>query len=112
MVGQLLDAGADIDKGARAGETPLMLAVRGNHPEIMTMLIARGATLDETSSISGDTALILAADRSLDAAVRELLDAGASPNVRSRDGRTALSVALNNGDESLSKVLRAAGATD
>jgi len=39
----LLDAGADINRKSKSGETPLHLAVLRNHPDIVKCLLVRGA---------------------------------------------------------------------
>jgi ankyrin repeat protein len=40
---RLLDAGADVNRADNEGITPLMWAVQGEHPEMVRLLLARGA---------------------------------------------------------------------
>jgi ankyrin repeat protein len=42
-VEQLVDAGADVDQRDRAGKTPLYLAVELRHPQMVALLLGKGA---------------------------------------------------------------------
>lgn len=55
----LLDRGADINAADEAGTTPLMLAVIGEHVDIVKLLLERGAK-KELQTFDGETALDLA----------------------------------------------------
>ncbi len=61
MVSLLLDHGADPNKVSRngRGETSLHLALRGRKPEIVSLLIGRGARVD-IQDACGDSALEIA----------------------------------------------------
>ena len=87
-----------------------MLAVRGNHPEILRMLLDEGADANIQSTGDGATALMLAAGRGLSDAVELLLQAGADVNRSAKDGETALVAAEAIGDHETAALLRKAGA--
>jgi ankyrin repeat protein len=105
---QLLLAGADVNAPSREGETPLMLAVRGNHPELVKTLIEKGADVDAAATVSGSTALILAVDRGLVGTTELLLKAGSNASYRDKQGRDAISAAESIGNPELTTLLRRA----
>ena len=67
VVAALLDAGANPDRAPRpvdaaaAGDTPLLAALRGDHPEIVEALVAAGADPTRRGGADGVTPLDLAA---------------------------------------------------
>jgi hypothetical protein len=92
----LLDKGADAN-GALAGKTPLQVALASGPPEMVKLLVARGARLDGRDE-EGWTALHYAA-RSDPADVQALLDLGADVNAGgTRHGETPLHVAAESGE--------------
>ena len=95
---------------------PSPAAVAG-HEGIARLLIDAGADVnyvmpESTSSVSGISALIFAANQGSESLVRLLIDAGADVNykVPGRRGTTALKVARGRGHKDTAKLLRKAGA--
>lgn len=78
----LLEAGADASGGAQ----DTMLLARASTPEIISLLITRGAKVDERDS-QGQTALMRTMYNNL---VATLLEHGADANARDNQGRTPL----------------------
>ncbi|MBF5004462.1 ankyrin repeat domain-containing protein [Diaphorobacter caeni] len=91
---QFIDAGADLAACNAYGFTALECAAMGtnNAPlaqsmEVLHMLLKAGSPLEHSGGDLGRTALYLAAEFSPSVdVVRLLLDAGAQPDVRSKDG--------------------------
>ena len=100
MVSLFLERGANPDIANGRGETPLHLAARDSAFGIVKLLLVRGANVNATS-FYGNTALHRAVRLSDEAAnvalVSLLLDKGANPNIRNRDGWRPLDLAYDNG---------------
>jgi len=76
----LLNKGADIEKVKTSlGDHPLHVAVDYNQPEVVALLLARGAKVDAREA-SGRTPLHVAAFKKHDAAAVKLMALGADPN--------------------------------
>lgn len=75
----LLDGGLPVDLTNAAGDTLLVLAAYHAHPEVVELLLARGADHARVND-RGQTALAAAAFRQCEPVVRALLDAGADPD--------------------------------
>jgi ankyrin repeat protein len=73
---RLLDAGADPNQRSREGLTPLMLASRGGHLPIATLLLGAGVPVDAATA-QGHTALLYAALQGHLSTVELLLARGA-----------------------------------
>ena len=73
----LIKNGADVNAHTFHNETPLMLASRDDHVNVVTFLIKHGADVDLQDK-DGDTALHYAASSSLPEIVETLLNLGAS----------------------------------
>ena len=87
-----IDAGANAKLADRIGLTPLAYAARFNaDPSVLTVLLKAGADVDAREPILGVTPLMLAAawNRNVDV-VATLLRAHAAPDLRDKNGRTAL----------------------
>ena len=78
MVESLLKAGAD-----PKGPMILMTAARSGNPEVVRMLAARGANVNQREPSRGETALMWAASENHPEAVKILIELGADPNARS-----------------------------
>lgn len=112
-VGLLLDRHADPNLLLGTGPfeaTPLQLAVELDNPQIVSKLIAAGADVNAKGSL-GDTALHMAVrgNGHLDA-LRLLMDRGADPNVRDREGASPLDYAVWHGALDSTALLLAHGA--
>ncbi len=95
----LLKLGADIDvRSSNKGKTALHCASKAGFLKVIEVLIANGATIDATDN-RGETPLFEAVrstikDREkLHATLEQLLQKGANPNHKNRQGLTALQVA-------------------
>lgn len=96
---RLLKLGADIDVRSRnKGKTALHCASKAGFLKVIDVLIANGATIDATDH-SGETPLFEAVRSTiknrekLHATVKVLLEHGANPNHKNRQGLTAVQVA-------------------
>ena len=88
---------ADVNaRHLEAGSTPLHYAVIKDHPEIVALLLARGADVQATYR-SGATALHLAADRGYRDIAALLLAHGADVNARDLSGAAPLDEAAEKG---------------
>ncbi|KAI4339051.1 hypothetical protein MLD38_024035 [Melastoma candidum] len=138
MVAFLIEQGVCTNNADNSGSTPLLEAVKQGHNRIASLLCKSGATLNMDNAgellcstiAKGDlellkrllengmnpnaknydtrTGLNIAASRNCYAAVKSLLDAGASIVPRDRWGRSALDEARANGDKNLVKLLEEA----
>ena len=72
---------------------------------IMHELISRGVLLDSLNS-AGETALMIAVKREKVRTIKSLMELGASPDIQTPDGETALTLAKTSGNDELVKLLR------
>ena len=118
----LLDAGAVVD-GAESErqQTALMWAAAQKHPDVVKLLISRGANLSARTKVAppagrpardkaGYTALMFAARSGDVESARVLLDAGAKATDASGDGMTALVLATVRGHVPVALLLLERGA--
>ena len=104
---QLLAAGgADTSLPLQDGRTAAMVAAGGRTAGLLRLRLAEGQILEtvgsalalgvdvNAASLSGDTALHVAADSRFDSVIRLLAEHGALVNTRNRMGQTPLAVAL------------------
>jgi ankyrin repeat protein len=92
VVRTLLRAGASAD-GRGGAMTPLAAAALGGHTEVVKLLLANGAQTD-TSTETGEPALVQAVRMNRLAVAAALLDAGASLKVKNRQGDGLCMVAI------------------
>ena len=101
----LLDAGAEIDAKDSSGRTALMYASSGPFAETVGLLLKRGADFNVQGTLEGFTPLMTAAAEGLADVVRILLTAGADPDIKDKDGDTALTFAKQNGHSEVAALL-------
>jgi ankyrin repeat protein len=111
IVQQALEAGIDVNSTNEYDSPALLIAAQNNHPEIVKMLLAHGASPNTATKGDAETALTAAVCGGSVEAVRLLIAAGADVNKRRRyDNGTPLGVADWLGKTEIWKILRDAGA--
>ncbi|CAM9188804.1 unnamed protein product [Scytosiphon promiscuus] len=94
MVRTLLIEGADVNEPDGRGRSPLHLACISGDPTSVQALLAAGSDASHRHDPSGNAALDFAVWEGKNEASRVLLGKGVDINARSRQGRTALHVAV------------------
>ena len=84
----LLHKGYDINFET-GGTTPLSGASNGGHEEMVRFLLSKGADLNRKNGISGESALMSAAEMGQLGTVKVLLSSGAEPCATDKEGHTA-----------------------
>lgn len=118
IVGMLLDAGAELSRADEDGYTALMEAANCMVSDSLRLLIQRGAEVNARSS-NGATPLIYGvfalgedfATPAPDDVVAILLANGADLKIRDSEGKSALDVARETGNDELVEFLLKAGAS-
>ncbi len=109
QVRQLLAQGAPVDAiQPPLADTPLLLAVRGNHVQVARSLLMHGANPNFQNAID-DSAFLLAGALGRTELVRMMLSYGANLKITNRFGGTALIPACERGHVETAQVLMAAG---
>lgn len=108
-VAGLLKSGADPNQPDRNGDSPLIVAVRQDHPDIAGILLAQGAAPDLPNA-EGNTPLMVAANRGNLAIAGLLIDAGADPRLRNNLTLTPLMMAAASDHAELVRYLIKRGA--
>jgi len=107
-VNKLIEAGIDIDRrsGAMGGgwATPLFLAAKGGHVDVVTALLKKGANPDSAAMFSW-TPLHIAVARDNAEVVQVLLDNGAKPNALTDSQESPFHMAAKRGNADILKVL-------
>ncbi|MBI3667584.1 MAG: ankyrin repeat domain-containing protein [Acidobacteria bacterium] len=113
MVKGLLQHGANVHEQDEFQMTALDWAVLGNHAAAVRALIQGGAKLNDADKF-GYTPLLYAAtiDFGDTEVVETLLKAGADPNIRNKEGKSALAQARRYPYPSIRRVLEASGASE
>jgi ankyrin repeat protein len=106
--GVLIAAGAPVNGREGDGLTPLMQAVLSDSPAMVELLLTARADPDQREAGTGNTALMLAANRGQREAVVLLLEHGADASLIAEDGWTAAQAARMVGEEALARLLEAA----
>jgi len=101
----------DVNIQDKCGNAPLVLAVKLNNPEIIRMLLQRGANPDIQDKV-GKTALIHATQNRNIEIIKILLQYGANPNIIDEDRGTALLYATHSKQIKIIEMLIAAGANE
>ncbi|TSW08324.1 DNA polymerase epsilon subunit 2 [Bagarius yarrelli] len=111
IVKHLRKSGATWQSQDTGGCSPLHWAADGGHLPIITYMIKDGCELDIRDTVSQWTPLMRVSAVSGNANVASLLiQAGADVNVRDKDGKTPLMVAVLNNHEQLVRLLMDSGA--
>jgi len=109
-VSLFLAAGFSPDTRNKAGVPLLNIAARKGNWEILKLLIQSGAQLNMQADDRGTSALLDAVMGKKLGMVNDLIRAGANLNIKSKDGQTALVVAVGAGNEKIVEALLKAGA--
>ena len=99
VVELLLDKGADVNLPNTKGETPLILAMKHYYiPNIVKLLLDKGAADPNISNRKKETPLILAINYNTAKIVKLLLDKGANIYIPNSEGETPLFLTFKNGN--------------
>lgn len=101
---------SDPDHGDYVGCTPLAYAAAQGQLEAVTLLLEAGARVGSRCGLEEQTPLMLAAVFGSAPVVAALLDQGADPDARARDGWTAVMLAADRGFDGVVDLLVARGA--
>jgi uncharacterized protein len=101
----LIEQGAQVDALDPNGRTPLMFASSGPFPETVELLLKGGAYVDTADSVEGWTALMFAAGEGHVEVCQALLENKADPNLKDKDGDTALDHARANQHQNVLELL-------
>ena len=104
----LLEAGADPSRAGGDGVTPLMEAVSGGQPEVLRLLLARGAAVDAVKPPRGWTAFHGACYNNQPECVEALVRAGCDVGLKDVNGMTGRQLAEALGYAGVVERLRAA----
>lgn len=114
----LLRAGASPAAGTAAGDTPLLLAVRGRRPAVVEALLSwdvefsyPAASTPSAANQAGVTPLAAAAAWGNNAVVQQLLASGANARAVDQEGRSPLHIAASAGHGAMVALLLQAGAS-
>lgn len=91
----LINCGAEVNKEAPEGVTPLLLAAAGGHNEIVRLLLQRGAKVNHTD-IVGNTALMYAVAGNHPHTTKELLECFPDVTATNDNGDCAYSLGVEN----------------
>jgi len=106
----LLKRGADVNGTDDYGNTWLMACASMGSQEGMRWLVSKGAAVDKVSQLQygGSTALGTAARVGQAESVRTLLELGANPHLKMKDGSSALSKGQESKNEEVVEMIKAA----
>lgn len=94
LLGDLLNSGLDVNATTVDGWSLLHLAVKSENPELVKMLIDKGARVDLVTTPEGISPLHVAAVVNNRQVIQHLLAAGASLTATDKEGSTALHYAM------------------
>lgn len=106
VVDYLLEKGAELDAKDASGRTALMYASSGPFAETVDLLLKEGSEVNTQGTLEGFTALMTAAAEGQLEVVRLLLEHGADPELKDKDGDTALSFAREKGHSAVVELLQ------
>eukprot|EP00927_Polykrikos_kofoidii_P029710 TRINITY_DN25648_c0_g1_i1.p1 TRINITY_DN25648_c0_g1~~TRINITY_DN25648_c0_g1_i1.p1 ORF type:complete len:197 (-),score=39.35 TRINITY_DN25648_c0_g1_i1:146-736(-) len=109
-VREVLDRGIQADAHIAAdGSSPLAIAARGGHADVVELLLLRRASTDIHTD-EGSSVLMHAVSGASSVAVRLILQAQANPSEQNEDGITPLMLAAESGSLEVARLLVEAGA--
>ena len=112
IVRLLIANGAEVNSRDRDGTMPLYDAALSGHVTTIAVLLAQGAEINAQEKQSGITALYAAASYGREDVAALLLESGADPNICSKQGKSPLRVALENGNVGVANRIRRHGGQD
>lgn len=89
----LQDADVDINIKDAYGNSALLVATNKKHEDIVKLLVKTYGIEINAQDSDGNTALMKAAQEDYETIAKLLLDAGANPNIKNKNGLTALDLA-------------------
>ncbi|MDR1467886.1 MAG: ankyrin repeat domain-containing protein [Spirochaetaceae bacterium] len=105
-----LDAGFSPDEKDKKGVPLLCIAARAGSVPAVRFLIAQQSDVNQKSGDRGNTALVDAALGKYAGLVKDLVEAGADVNAKSKDGQSALIIAVGLADIATAEILLKSGA--
>lgn len=105
-----MKAGFHPDSRDKYGVPLLCIAARGKHRAVAEVLLARGASVDLQSEDRGYSPLMDAAHVGSADLVSLFLERRVDPNLKSKDGQTALVIAVGRNDVDVARLLLSGGA--
>jgi len=109
-VSLFLEAGFSPDTKDKNGVPMLNISARAGNLEILQLLLRAGAQLNLQAEDRNTTAILDATMGKHKKLVNALIEAGADVNILSKDGQSALIVAIGNGYDEITEMLSKAGA--
>ncbi len=106
----LIKAGADVNRIDAGKTAPIHYAVATGNAPLAEALLKYGATPHLRHPVQGEEPLIISLGKKDATMVKTLLDGGADPNAKTKQGAPALSAALGLGSMNSMKLLLDAGA--
>lgn len=110
IIQNYIDAGFSPSCRNSKGVPMLCLAIRYNHMDVVTHLIELGADINAVSEDRNNTPVMDAASSGFIESIKLLVKEGSDLECKSKNGQTALILAVGNGDEEVSNYLLSAGA--
>ena len=104
-VKKMVEMGADIHLRANRGYTALDLAAWYNQPEMITFFLAKGAPIDGEKGSKSLNPLMLAVQNKSVAAVRVLVQHGADTTLKTNDGLSIQTLAIQSGNVEIQQLL-------
>lgn len=110
LLGLFLDAGFSPSTRNSSGVPVLNLAIRSRHFSLVGPLLVSGAELNSVAEDRGTTPLMDAAAGGSESLTQQLIEMNAEMDHQSRDGQTAVTLAVGNGHEAAAIALIKNGA--
>jgi len=105
LVNKIIDKGVNVNAKSNRDSTALMAAAKSGHLELVKLLFANGANLDDANLDHNITPLIWAANEGHLPIVKYLLEKGADKNILTHNNYTAGTIAKENAHYDIVDVL-------